>query len=147
MLFILMRRLPPSSTRTDTLFPYTTLFRSRHGPDAVQAALASEAAAQRRLVVVDAVLDADLVTIGHAAAKHRLVTGGSGLALGLPDNFRREGLLEDVPLAFSPTSGPAVAKPEERRVGQESVSTCRSRWQQFSYKKQKAHLKIKDSKI
>src|SRR3546814_7887658 len=25
-----MRRLPPRSTRTDTLFPYTTLFRSRH---------------------------------------------------------------------------------------------------------------------
>src|SRR3546814_9209566 len=24
-----MRRLPPRSTRTDTLFPYTTLFRSR----------------------------------------------------------------------------------------------------------------------
>src|SRR3546814_741383 len=26
--FFLMRRLPPRSTRTDTLFPYTTLFRS-----------------------------------------------------------------------------------------------------------------------
>src|SRR3546814_7193131 len=26
-----MIRLPPRSTRTDTLFPYTTLFRSRHG--------------------------------------------------------------------------------------------------------------------
>src|SRR3546814_6926393 len=29
MLFFLMRRRPPRSTRTDTLFPYTTLFRSR----------------------------------------------------------------------------------------------------------------------
>src|SRR3546814_20905167 len=27
--FCLMRRLPPRSTRTDTLFPYTTLFRAR----------------------------------------------------------------------------------------------------------------------
>src|SRR3546814_5796124 len=27
--FFLMRRRPPRSTRTDTLFPYTTLFRSR----------------------------------------------------------------------------------------------------------------------
>src|SRR3546814_1265742 len=27
-MFLLMRRLPPRSTRTDTLFPYTTLFRS-----------------------------------------------------------------------------------------------------------------------
>src|SRR3546814_2102706 len=26
--FVLMRRRPPRSTRTDTLFPYTTLFRS-----------------------------------------------------------------------------------------------------------------------
>src|SRR3546814_6667636 len=28
-MFYLMIRTPPSSTRTDTLFPYTTLFRSR----------------------------------------------------------------------------------------------------------------------
>src|SRR3546814_19914566 len=27
--FFLMQRRPPRSTRTDTLFPYTTLFRSR----------------------------------------------------------------------------------------------------------------------
>src|SRR3546814_15414392 len=30
-LFFLMIRRPPRSTRTDTLFPYTTLFRSRIG--------------------------------------------------------------------------------------------------------------------
>src|SRR3546814_8352868 len=30
-LFFLMIRRPPRSTRTDTLFPYTTLFRSRAG--------------------------------------------------------------------------------------------------------------------
>src|SRR3546814_18261187 len=29
-LFFLMIRRPPRSTRTDTLFPYTTLFRSNH---------------------------------------------------------------------------------------------------------------------
>src|SRR3546814_13055020 len=29
MIFFLMIRRPPRSTRTDTLFPYTTLFRSR----------------------------------------------------------------------------------------------------------------------
>src|SRR3546814_8454948 len=35
MCFFLMIRLPPRSTRTDTLFPYTTLFRSsgRDRPD------------------------------------------------------------------------------------------------------------------
>src|SRR3546814_16385162 len=30
--FFLMIRRPPRSTRTDTLFPYTTLFRSRERP-------------------------------------------------------------------------------------------------------------------
>src|SRR3546814_20520953 len=30
-LCFLMIRRPPRSTRTDTLFPYTTLFRSQHG--------------------------------------------------------------------------------------------------------------------
>src|SRR3546814_15102451 len=30
ILFFVMRRRPPRSTRTDTLFPYTTLFRSVH---------------------------------------------------------------------------------------------------------------------
>src|SRR3546814_2121693 len=30
--FLLMRRRPPRSTRTDTLFPYTTLFRSHPQP-------------------------------------------------------------------------------------------------------------------
>src|SRR3546814_15983438 len=36
LFFYLMRRRPPRSTRTDTLFPYTTLFRSVrivHGAD------------------------------------------------------------------------------------------------------------------
>src|SRR3546814_8691991 len=31
IVFVLMKRLPPRSTRTDALFPYTTLFRSRLG--------------------------------------------------------------------------------------------------------------------
>src|SRR3546814_6372505 len=31
--FFLMRRRPPRSTRTDTLFPYTTLFRSGRAVD------------------------------------------------------------------------------------------------------------------
>src|SRR3546814_2904996 len=32
LFFFLMIRRPPRSTRTDTLFPYTTLFRSRGSP-------------------------------------------------------------------------------------------------------------------
>src|SRR3546814_20265707 len=33
--FLLIIRRPPTSTRTDTLFPYTTLFRSLPGPSLV----------------------------------------------------------------------------------------------------------------
>src|SRR3546814_20052496 len=36
--FFLMIRRPPRSTRTDTLFPYTTLFRSAHQPEIWRAA-------------------------------------------------------------------------------------------------------------
>src|SRR3546814_17205019 len=38
MIFFLMIRLPPRSTRTDTLFPYTTLFRSAPGVNLAPAA-------------------------------------------------------------------------------------------------------------
>jgi uncharacterized protein YgbK (DUF1537 family) len=46
-----------------------------------------------RLAIVDAITDADLEAIGEACAAHALVTGGSGVAIGLPSNFRRAGLL------------------------------------------------------
>ena len=46
-----------------------------------------------RHAILDAVEDGDLVTLGEALADLRLVTGGSGIALGLPENFRRAGLL------------------------------------------------------
>lgn len=45
------------------------------------------------MAIVDAVSDADLHAIGDACADLRLVTGGSGVAIGLPDNFRARGLL------------------------------------------------------
>ena len=47
-----------------------------------------------RHAILDAVSDADLLTLGEALADLRLITGGSGIALGLPENFRRVGLLE-----------------------------------------------------
>ena len=57
------------------------------GADAVKSAMAREDAAGKRLIVVDAVRDADLYTIGVAANGLPLVTGGSGVALGLPANL------------------------------------------------------------
>ena len=47
-----------------------------------------------RLAIVDAITDEHLRAIGAACAGMRLLTGGSGLALGLPENFRRQGLLK-----------------------------------------------------
>jgi uncharacterized protein YgbK (DUF1537 family) len=43
--------------------------------------------------IVDALSDRDLEAIGAACADLPLVTAGSGIALGLPPNFRRRGLL------------------------------------------------------
>jgi uncharacterized protein YgbK (DUF1537 family) len=88
------------------LVPYATV---RQGAGAIAAAIEAEAAAGRRFVVVDAVVDEDLLAIGRAVAGHRLVTGGSGIALGLPDNFRRAGLLSGQADAFVPIAGPGVA--------------------------------------
>ncbi|HEY4201938.1 MAG TPA: 3-oxo-tetronate kinase [Devosiaceae bacterium] len=39
------------------------------------------------IAIVDAITEDDLRAIGRAARSLRLVTGGSGVALGLPDNF------------------------------------------------------------
>jgi uncharacterized protein YgbK (DUF1537 family) len=60
------------------------------GAEAIRAGLERERDAGRRLVVVDAVRDADLMEIGAAARGLALVTGGSGVALGLPANFGHE---------------------------------------------------------
>jgi uncharacterized protein YgbK (DUF1537 family) len=63
------------------------------GVEAIRAAMAGLAASGHRYAIVDAVTDAHLLAIGEAAASHRLITGGSGVAMGLPANFRRAGLL------------------------------------------------------
>lgn len=46
-----------------------------------------------RFAIVDALDDGDLKSIGEAAANLALVTGGSGVAMGLPENLRRAGRL------------------------------------------------------
>jgi uncharacterized protein YgbK (DUF1537 family) len=40
-----------------------------------------------KLVVADAISNEDLMALGRLAKTHRLVTGGSGIAMGLPGNF------------------------------------------------------------
>jgi uncharacterized protein YgbK (DUF1537 family) len=58
------------------------------------------------LVVVDAVTDEDLVRIGRACADAPLVTGGSGIALGLPANFIDRGLAKGGAKRFEGIDGP-----------------------------------------
>ncbi len=61
------------------------------GANAIRAALLAEHQSGKRHVVVDAIRDEDLMQIGEAADGLSLITGGSGLAHGLPVNFRRRG--------------------------------------------------------
>ncbi len=75
------------------LVRYDTIAR---GATAVRASFDEVRASGARIAIVDAVSDADLQTIGAACADMPLVTGGSGVALGLPENFRRAGLLAHV---------------------------------------------------
>src|SRR3546814_17694629 len=119
-----MIRRPPRSTRTDTLFPYTTLFRSR-----------SRALAPK----------------GH----RNLATGSRSNALQkLPRllfRFAQVLLFCSSPVALLPGSRTIsigrlhsfFLRSEERRVGKECVSTCRSRWSPYHEKKNNE----KESKI
>ncbi len=54
------------------------------------------------VAIADAVSDEDLQTLGHACANLALITGGSGVAQGLPENFRRQGLLRTGDAAAMP---------------------------------------------
>ena len=57
------------------------------GADAVRAAFARQKAAGHGIVIVDAVTDAHLRTIGAAAHDLAVITGGSGVAMGLPQAY------------------------------------------------------------
>ncbi len=67
------------------------------GSATLRDALDTLANAGVRHVVVDAVADTDLGIIGEAVGDDKLVTGGSGVALGLPAAYRRRGLLQHRP--------------------------------------------------
>jgi 3-dehydrotetronate 4-kinase len=63
------------------------------GSNAIRDAMTRLKEQGRRHAIIDAVTDAHLVAIGEAAEHHALLGGGSGVAMGLPGNFRRAGLL------------------------------------------------------
>src|SRR3546814_12824435 len=108
LFFLLMIRRPPRSTRTDTLFPYTTLFRSPDRslhPDHRRRAVAA-AARQREAELRRARSGAARSGRARSSARRRDRRGGQG-------------------------------RSEARRVGKACVSARRSRWTQLQKKQQK----------
>lgn len=79
------------------------------GPGAIAAAMTDAVSRGARYLVVDAIHDPDLVAIGTASAGDALISGGSGIALGLPANFRRAGLIGQAGTDWQGSAGPMVA--------------------------------------
>jgi len=88
----LVRVLGRQTKRKVGLVPWSDV---RRGAAAIRARFDALRAAGTTYAVVDAIEDADLDAIGEACADLALVTAGSGIALGLPANFRRQGLLAE----------------------------------------------------
>src|SRR3546814_15906124 len=118
--FFLMIRRPPRSTRTDTLFPYTTLFRSSLVAFALLTGARDGALASFRLKHVDLLqgrVDQDARDVKTKASKTFATwffpVGGKALPI-VRDwcHYLRDTLLRS----------------DERRVGKACVSACRSRW-------------------
>src|SRR3546814_12407703 len=115
-----MIRRPPRSTRTDTLFPYTTLFRSpsgnlRVGPPVRQGqAFIMRDGTSTRLLPFCSLRFAVMPTAVKIGKQN-----AAEICLSIQSIF------------------PDVNRSEERRVGKECVSTCRSRWSPYLEKKNK----------
>src|SRR3546814_13390276 len=115
-----MIRRPPISTRTDTLVPYTTLFRS------TAAQLITEYGDLETLL-------ARAGEIKQAKRRERLIENAELARI----SKKLVRLDDDVPVvesidAFGLRQPVAEdLRSEERRVGQECVSTGRSRWSRY----------------
>jgi uncharacterized protein YgbK (DUF1537 family) len=86
----LVRVLSRQTTGTVGLVPFAKV---NLGAAPIRDAMTALKEEGRRYAIVDAVTDEHLRAIGSAAASHPLITGGSGIAIGLADNFRAAGLL------------------------------------------------------
>ncbi len=95
------------------LVSFTTV---EQGAAATRQAMMRLAEQGRRYAIVDAVTDQHLLAIGEAAAQHALITGGSGVAMGLPENFRRAGLL--------PARGDAASLPPMQGMAAVVAGSC-----------------------
>src|SRR3546814_17749332 len=119
-----MIRRPPRATRTDTLFPYTTLFRS--GRLAVHRALGELGEEHVGLLLLLQGLVKQLGGLVHAELLRPRLEGAvagdlvmlDGLGNGDQHGVEHLAALEVV----------HDLRSEERRVGKEGVSPCRTRW-------------------
>src|SRR3546814_12792702 len=120
--FFLMIRRPPISTRTDTLFPYTTLFRSSGLPGPTPAVGARHAAGLSAGKILARPPPAGGPTLRHTFR----ATGGNAMAHHPADR-------PNVFPCFKYRDAPAAIEwlgrsSEERRGGEEGVRKCRPRW-------------------
>src|SRR3546814_18540140 len=145
-MFFLIRRRPPRSTRTDTLFPYTTLFRSRPALHAAHAGDRPGGGSAGAGGVPE-------LFRGHAARGAGQAVGtrspaGAGAA-ALPVQYVEQ--RHSAGAAAAGAGGraadgavgpvPSGASSGTSRVGTELVSTCRSRWATFNLKKKQKRNK------
>src|SRR3546814_1118037 len=120
-----MLRHPPRSTRTDTLFPYTTLFRSRHAYSARR----DDAANAQRIYARGRPLRI-LLGRGDTRDLQRDLVGGSGG--GSPDRRQR-----DDPAGHGLAPAHLVGRSEEHTS--ELQSLMRISYAVFCLKKKKTH--------
>ncbi|WP_319412607.1 3-oxo-tetronate kinase [uncultured Cohaesibacter sp.] len=99
------RWLTPQTRNRVGHIPYETV---RQGGDAIRRALKENIANQTPVVIIDAILDEDLFEIATSLSKNMLVTGGSGIALGLPGQFNRQLLLSSDQEDWRGDPGPAA---------------------------------------
>src|SRR3546814_19943809 len=113
-----MIRRPPKSTRTDTLFPYTTLFRSasRPGRPTSFRRLERRQGAGGRLPPIQGQVLSSADRDGPFAAGPAICDNGVSHETRLYS-----------PRPALHQQGQYAVRSEERRVGKEWVSTCRSR--------------------
>ena len=127
----LVRVLTAQCTTKVGLVPFDTVER---GARAIVDAFEALRSSGHRHAIVDAISDTHLTAIGEACADLPLVTGGSGVAVGLPSNFRRAGLLADHDAADSlPAVGglAAVLSGSCSSATLEQVNRGKSRWPSF----------------
>src|SRR3546814_20308648 len=117
LFFFLMIRRPPRSTRTDTLFPYTTLFRSKDfAPRCCMTSIA------KRKTVIALAASALFATLSGCAVGPDFKTPAGDKA----ERYTADALPEKT--VATPVAGGEAQRSEERRGGKEGGSTCRSRW-------------------